>query len=423
MIKTVGIENFRSIENQAVELAPLTFFYGPNASGKSNLFYALNILRNIVLNPNQAVDAFFNLEYVNLGNFKQLIFNHDDQRSMVFSITTKDKVTTATYSVRLSPKSGEFGLVLGKPYDIELKVPATFPYPINNQDQKQVTFNNEQLNVTWTGITAQVIPVNQTPESSKAANELTLLINSLVDEILSIDIVPLKRGFTNPHYGAVSFGKYPIKEEEVAFKLAKDEYLHSSVSMYLEQVMDRQFRVMTDPGTPLSKLQTIEKASRQTMEIVNDGFGVNQLVFLLAKTLNTEAKLVCIEEPEINLHPSIIRKLPRMFLDIVKDKHKQILISTHSENLIASLLTRVAKGEVSKSDISCYFTSKERGVTTYRKQQIAKNGQLSGGMQTFMEGELEDLRSFLGTDESGDENTEPINGTPDPNIPLENNGQ
>jgi len=69
MLRKIKIKNFRSIRNQEIELAPLVVIYGPTASGKSSLLYALLVAKNFLLNPNQQLDAFFNLRFQNLGRF------------------------------------------------------------------------------------------------------------------------------------------------------------------------------------------------------------------------------------------------------------------------------------------------------------------------------------------------------------------
>jgi AAA15 family ATPase/GTPase len=92
IIKTIKIKGFRSVKEQVLELAPLTFLYGPNAAGKSSLFYALNVFKKIILNPNQSVDAFFNLDFINLGSFRQIVFGHKDEDAIAFSINVRKKV-------------------------------------------------------------------------------------------------------------------------------------------------------------------------------------------------------------------------------------------------------------------------------------------------------------------------------------------
>lgn len=48
MLRTLAVENYRSLQYLVVELAPLTVVTGPNGSGKSNLYRALRLLSEIV---------------------------------------------------------------------------------------------------------------------------------------------------------------------------------------------------------------------------------------------------------------------------------------------------------------------------------------------------------------------------------------
>jgi predicted ATPase len=177
--------------------------------------------------------------------------------------------------------------------------------------------------------------------------------------------------------------------------LIADEYLDGKVNTYLEQVVGRQFRLKTQAGTALTALTTIEQDSKITTDIVNDGFGINQLVFLLAKILNKGAQTLCIEEPEINLHPGVIRKLPKTFIELVRDEERQVLISTHSETLIISVLSAVARKDILTTDIVFYLTTRTKGVTNFNKQKISESGRVETGLASFITGELDDIKAFF----------------------------
>ena len=73
------VKNFRAIREQELDIAPITVLYGMNGTGKSSVLYALLTLKNIVLNPNQSVDAFFGYGFLGLGNFKAVVFDHNDR--------------------------------------------------------------------------------------------------------------------------------------------------------------------------------------------------------------------------------------------------------------------------------------------------------------------------------------------------------
>jgi len=80
MLTKLTVQNFRSIERCEIDLAPITIFFGPTSAGKSTLFYALLVLRNFILNPNQAIDGLFNLGFQNLGGFEACISTTTHQR-------------------------------------------------------------------------------------------------------------------------------------------------------------------------------------------------------------------------------------------------------------------------------------------------------------------------------------------------------
>jgi len=395
MIKSVTIRNFRSVEDQTIDLAPLTFLYGNNAAGKSSLFYALNVLRNVVFNPNQTLDSFFNLGFANLGSFRQIVFKHEEERAVSISISTAIENIDITYGVKLHQKKGEFFLELGKPYSLKLDLPVTFPYPLNGNVQGSITLGENLYNVSWNGVVGQVTPGTVTDETNRQARTIALVINKAAELIRLVDLVPLKRGFSKPYYSPVSVNQFPITEDEVASMLITDEYLDGKVNTYLEQIIERQFRLKTQTGTALVALTTIEKDSKITTDIVNDGFGINQLVYLLAKILHKGAQTLCIEEPEVNLHPGIIRRLPRTFIEVVKDENRQVLISTHSETLIISVLSAIARKDITPTDIAFYLTTRTKGVTSFNKQEISEDGRVESGLASFITGELDDIKAFF----------------------------
>ena len=66
------IKNFRSIKQLDLELAPITVLYGHNGTGKSSALYAPLTLKNIVNNPNQHIQEFFDYGFARLGRLMRL---------------------------------------------------------------------------------------------------------------------------------------------------------------------------------------------------------------------------------------------------------------------------------------------------------------------------------------------------------------
>ncbi len=169
----------------------------------------------------------------------------------------------------------------------------------------------------------------------------------------------------------------------------------SKVSHYLERVLNQDFRVNVQPGTAIFSLDATDKKTGVATELVNEGFGVNQMVYFLAKALSPDAGWTCVEEPEIHLHPTAVRGFARALRDIVVDEGKSFLVSTHSEAFVLALLSLVSEGKLSPKQLAFYFVQKEGKKAVFESQRIYEDGRIEGGLTSFMGGELEDLKSLL----------------------------
>ena len=149
-------------------------------------------------------------------------------------------------------------------------------------------------------------------------------------------------------------------------------------------------------GTSSFNLDSIPRNGGVPVSLVNEGFGINQLVHMLTVCLYSKTKIVAIEEPEIHLHPSMVRKLVHAMVDITSNHDKRIIVSTHSETFVLSLLAQIAAGKIGVDDVSFIFAEKEDGESRFTKQEATQDGQIQGGLRSFIEAELEDMAVFFG---------------------------
>lgn len=392
------IDNFRAIEHQEIDLAPITVVYGANGAGKSSLLYALLTLKNVILSSNAAVSGFFNYGFASLGGFDAVVFDHLANREIGLSLAVQKAESTVEHSISFSEGKGIFRISLKGDVSLGAELPVTFPYPAN----LAVSFayhgatGPDDAVFSWNGIAAQVLkPAQASPGDLQRASAHVVAMNGPAEVLRRAGIVPLKRGFSKPYYQSQPLSPLLITEDEVATHLSLDKYLISRVSFYLEKILDRDFRVNVQPGTAIFSLDATDRRTGVATELVNDGFGVNQMVFFLAKALSRDAELTCVEEPEIHLHPSAVRAFGRALAEMINIEKKAFLVSTHSEAFVTSLLALVAEGRLSAADVAFYFVRKEGKKAVFERQSVHADGQIEGGLGSFMEGELQDLRSFL----------------------------
>lgn len=391
MITRVNIKNFRSIESQNVELARITVLYGPTASGKSSLLYATQVLRNFVLNPNRQADGFFHLGFMDLGGFDACVFNHE-ARNIGVAVTQDKDGGEITYGLTFGKTAGTVELKAGT---LAIKENIAIPYGLNQSFSYAHKVGSEEYTINWNGIVCTVIPKNPTAETQQKAQEMASSLNAASEVLKGIDIAPHKRGFFKPNYTPVAVSTTPTTEDEVASIIINDPNLPARISVYSEEIFGRDFRLHVPPGTATAFFNSTDKKSRIPVLLVNDGFGVNQVIYLLAKILRADVHTVLIEEPEVHLHPTVLRNFARAVCTFATDENKQIVLTTHSDLFLSSILAVVSEGNLKKDEIKCYLVLKEKKTTQYNEQKVQETGQIEGGLSSFVEAEVADLKQFL----------------------------
>jgi len=390
MITHLGIQNFRSIVEADLQLGRVNVFYGPTASGKSSVLYALLLLKNFVVNPNRRADALFDLGFVNLGGFEACVFDHQRDRRVVVACTVDFDSHWARYSLALG--ADEAVLRLTAHPGPELMAEVVLPYPVN----QNFTMQADAFTVNWNGIAVSVAAPPQPPELQGLASRLEEHLNQPVRALRTVDIAPQRRGFYKPSYTTTPLSPIPTSDDEVASIIISDQNLSPRISVYSERILDRDFRVHTPLGTHTAFLQTTEKTTATPTLLVNDGYGVNQVIYMLAKLLQAEARVVLIEEPEVHLHPSVVRKFARELCSLTVERDKQILLTTHSEVFLTAVLAAVAEGRLRPEDLRIFFCTKKGPSTNFEQQEVNVAGQIEGGLRGFIEAELEDVKKLLG---------------------------
>lgn len=123
--------------------------------------------------------------------------------------------------------------------------------------------------------------------------------------------------------------------------------------------------------------------------LADEGYGVTQLASLLLnielfipdrRENNIAPRYICVEEPEVHLHPKYQSMLAKMFVEAYREYNIHFIIETHSEYLIRKLQVMVADKEnkLTSNEVSINYVDKdENGISHNRQIKIQEDGRLS----------------------------------------------
>jgi len=377
-------------------LGKITVLTGANNSGKSSLLYAFLVLRDFVMNPNQSLEQLFALPFINLGGFDEVLHSKSrdaDPSHKLIKIgleATEKEGETQNYQIALGQGRTILNSWSKGRYEHRASLEIGLPY-VGNIERAFTgkTKSGSEFSFKCNGIT-----------TTHGLDPLFAnWINYPVSQLYRSDIVPIKRGFTKPYYSKVPLSGDVNTEDEIATLLSTNDHGRAdtlnALNLWFKEITGKIVHVDSNGIPGVFSLSVEDTKTGQRNFLVNEGTGINQLVTILAKTFQYNMPFVCIDEPEIHLHPSMVRKLVTSFLEIAQELDKQFLISTHSEHFVQALLNQVAEGKMSPDDVKVYYLEREGTETIIEAHPINEKGQIAGGLSHFYESELTDLQSFF----------------------------
>jgi hypothetical protein len=178
---------------------------------------------------------------------------------------------------------------------LPLAAKVAIPYGANQAFPFPYAEKGEEYAVNWNAFASTVSSKSGTPEAQAKAAKIAEALNQPVEAIKRMDVCPHRRGFFKPSYTPSPLTATPTSEDEVATLIINDQNSPPRVSINTVEIFDRDFRTHTLPGTATVFFQTTEqRGARIPGLLVNDGFGVNQVVYMLAKIHRSDVETVLI---------------------------------------------------------------------------------------------------------------------------------
>lgn len=425
-ITKISVAGFKSIvEEQSIEVRPLTILAGANSSGKSSIMQPLLLLK-------QTLEASYdpgalrldgpNVRFTSAEQF--LSRNGRDKHSGVFSVGIEVEGDTGlTTYFRKQPRKliDVKGSTFIKPNvrinfrpnmtqeEIKSIILSDFPTALT-----KIVYKDYGMAVTRDRFFLELLfrrPKDK-PSNIFISNEVFFKIGEEIETFISEVIhIPGLRGNPERTYVVAAVGKtFPGTFENYAasviakWQAGNDSEKLEGVSQDLKE-LGLTWKVSAMPLNDTQvELQVAQVArmpqglkgrASKMVSIADVGFGVSQtLPVVVALREAKPGQLVYLEQPEIHLHPRAQTAMAKVLADAAR-RGVHVVAETHSSLLILGIQTLVAEGKLSPDLVKLHWFELRNGVTKIRSADLDNSGSFGDWPEDFDDIELEAQRKYL----------------------------
>lgn len=384
MLQKISLENFKGFKKAQLDLGKITVLIGPNGTGKSSISQALMVLRQSLGHQELRVNG----PLINLGNFNDVMNKGASQMGIGLSIGIAEypdldirESASYSYNAYFDPKVISFDATissLGKEY-LEVEKAGRTTATVHPQKFTKKDLPSGEISVTLTTqrTIARPLSIKSSSQSGGLDDELNTFVEETNELLSAIDIllsntyyVHAIRGLDQPTYALAT-------EPSTDFAAGQNLQLASTfayagrdveeiVSIWSETITGSELGPKVLPGRLVAIKSYVVPGG---IPVCGDGSGTNQLVqLLLTLAVTPKQSLLCIEEPEIHLHPKAQTKLCNILLEIAKAQDKQLVITTHSQYVLFTFVQAVKRGTLTQDELAIYYFE-EKGEEPQRVEQ------------------------------------------------------
>jgi predicted ATPase len=303
-IQNISIKNYKSLVDLEInDPEPFTIFVGPNASGKSNIF--------------EAIDFFYHFIWLTRAETLQLFGGPDDLISRIGTING--------FNIKIQSEGDTHAAI----------------FDISNQDSN-ISFDIQPARHSDLEKFALIVEESAGYYQTKSSNNKQLFAEFWKWKFFTRVFIKNKDIQRLSFKTDQKLSSSCDNLEKVLKRLLKDEKI--------KEEMVEWFRLLI-PGFENIEVQSSDLSSDDRLLIYEEGTNkpfpsnlisdgtYNIIALLTAVYQSDEPQFLCIEEPENGLNPKVIKELVGFFREQTKEKGHHIWLNTHSQSLIKELTT------------------------------------------------------------------------------------
>jgi len=388
LIQRLALKKILSFNDSTVELGPLNVLIGPNAVGKSNLIEVISLL--------QAAPTGIEAQILRGGGVRQWLWLGEKDPAQLAEIECKLAPTSWPHLgplfYRLDFWGGTEGFEILHERLMMNGENASGGQPIFMRTNKGVQLGSD----TPEGATTEAAGSALSPKQSMLARFKNPLdptpITQIGNQFEQISIFrEFKTGMTSQARWGVSTAapKDSLSEgaDNLALVLHQLDFLgmHGRIQEYLKRFCDRFEDVKVNVGEGLARPFLREAGLTEILSGVRMSDGTLKFLCLLAVLFHPKpAPLVCIEEPELGLHPDAMRLIAEALVEA--SERTQLIVTTHSEALVDAFTDRPESVLVCERDFDNGTQMKrlshdelDAWLERYTLGELWRKGEIGGG--------------------------------------------
>ena len=428
MLRTLHLENFKSWAKADLAFGKLTALFGTNSSGKSSLTQFLLLLKQTKEATDRGIALNLNGQYVNLGIFKDMIYNHDEAAPVAWRLAfqCKDDLNLRLFDAG-APIKGNVIEVAGSVREghrsrrmisacLEYKLdPMRFflkpkgdsetSFDLSAEPAERFRFiRNPGRPWQLPGPLKSYAFPDQARTYFQNASFLADLEKAYEEQMDGLYYLGPLREYPSRDYlwsrsrpvGVGVKGEHAISaivamtsdnEQRNISKQKRLRPFQEIVAYWLAALgVIGEFRIeeIVEGSNRWQARVAIRKGGPQVL-LTDVGFGVSQVlpVVTLLQYVPKGATVI-LEQPEIHLHPLAQANLADVIINAAVHRGVQVVVESHSEHLLLRLQRRVAEGVISNEDVSLYFCDMTDKGSKLERLELDLWGKIENWPKNFM---------------------------------------
>ena len=375
LIERLRLKNILSFRDTTVKLGKLNVLIGPNGVGKSNLIEVIGLL--------QAAPTGLASTILRTAGIRQWLWMGNELPM------------TATIECRLRlPRDRHEGLLS---YQLQLLGDENGGYAI--QDESLTGYfsrSSMEADVFFQG--------SEKPPTRMGVNRSESLLSQFKNPADPTPITDVGRALTEIQiFREFRTGPGALVRQGISTTMAKNgledgannlalvlqdlhfQDLHARIDTYLKRFCERFTGAKVEIADGLARIYLSEDGLKSRIPSSRMSDGTLKFLSLLAALFHPKAApLICIEEPELGLHPDALQLVAEILLDA--SKSTQLIVTTHSEALVDALTDHPESVLVCERDFD-NSTQMERlskkklevWLKRYTLGELWRKGEIGGG--------------------------------------------